>query len=305
MKVTTSARSMDQNELSLKPDTPRPLRSWTAQPARPTATTAVSAVSRIQYPGPGRRKGRSAASRASGSAGPEPAGGRSRCSVSLIVMASLSDALAVPEDVVDARAGPEFFLEPHGVVFPEELRQPDGGAETVDGDVGDQVADVEHAHGAAGHAAWKLPMREPVDAQHALADGALDLRHRELRRGRHRQPLGLRRIGPVEVPRLVRAGGHAGAAADAHVLVDKHDAVGVPEGGPDRAHVRAGRVLAHHAEPGHVEGSALGVGHRVDLQPGLVLGQLVAFLAGERARLAAVAVTQVDDHAPGVLGLGA
>src|SRR6516165_193307 len=138
MKVTTSARSMDQKELSLKPDTPRPLRSWTAQPARPAATTAVSAASRIQYPRPGRRKGRSAASRASGGADPYAAGGRSRCSVSLMVMASLSDALAVAEDVVDARAGPEFFLEPHGVVFLEEPRQLDGGAETVDGDVGDQ-----------------------------------------------------------------------------------------------------------------------------------------------------------------------
>ncbi len=60
-------------------------------------------------------------------------------------------------------------------------------------------------------------------------------------------------LGPVEVARPVGAGGHAVAAADAPVVVDHDDAVGLLPGGADRAHLGARRVVALLAGDGEVE----------------------------------------------------
>ena len=54
---------------------------------------------------------------------------------------------------------------------------------------------------------------------------------------------------PVEVLRVVRAGRHAEAAADAARVDLRHDPLGVPVGGVDGADLGAGRVVALQARP--------------------------------------------------------
>jgi pyruvate/2-oxoglutarate dehydrogenase complex dihydrolipoamide acyltransferase (E2) component len=96
--------------------------------------------------------------------------------------------------------------------------------------------------------AWRRPRRrrrlfslvDAVHAQGAALDAALAARHVGLL-------VGERLVH--EGARLVRAGHHAVAAADAGVAVDQHDAVGALERGAGGADVdarRLGAVLAHH-----------------------------------------------------------
>ena len=205
------------------------------------------------------------------------------------------------EYVVDARVGPELLLVPHRVVVSEELREHHGIARPVDGDVGDQVADVQDTHRAARYTGGQLTLWEPVGAEHALADGAL-LRHRHLRCRRHRHAFGREGVGPVEVARLVRAGSHAGSGPDAGVHVHQDEPLIGADRRADRADVHARGVLAHHAGSRHVEGPARGVRHAEHLDPGLLFTEPVALLTGLGTHLATVAVAQVDDHAPGVRG---
>ena len=68
------------------------------------------------------------------------------------------------------------------------------------------------------------------------------------------QPLlGNRGLGEVEAPRPVGTGCLAVAAADAPVVVDHRDAVGLLPGGMHRADLDAGRILALLALHRHVE----------------------------------------------------
>src|SRR6185436_5485416 len=97
------------------------------------------------------------------------------------------------------------------------------------------------------------PLARAVEAERALLDDAL-------RTDPVRQ---VRLIGvdllagdlgrlPVEAPRVVRARGLAVAAADAPVVVDDHDAVGLLPRRLDRANLHARRVVALVALHRHV-----------------------------------------------------
>ena len=112
--------------------------------------------------------------------------------------------------------------------------------------------------------------------------------------------------------RLVGAGHHAVAAADAAVAVDQHDAVGALERGAGRADVDAGRlgaVLAHHRQRGGAAGLDL---LDLDLADPLRRGrrgprvEAVLGVAGADAvGAAAGALRRVDQQAPAHLGAGA
>ncbi len=87
-----------------------------------------------------------------------------------------------------------------------------------------------------------LTLVDAVHAQRAALDAALAARHVGLLFGQR---------FVHERARLVRAGHHAVAAADAGVAVDHHDAVGALERRAGRADVdarRLGAVLAHHRQ---------------------------------------------------------
>src|SRR3972149_5050333 len=109
----------------------------------------------------------------------------------------------------------------------------------------------------------------------------------------------------VEVARLVGAGLHAVAAADADLAVDVHDAVGALERGARGAHRRARRGLAVHAEHGQEDLAHVRVG------PGLALDHAgeeharrrrVLRLAAHLAAVAAEAALEVDHHSVSPLG---
>src|SRR5579884_389899 len=101
----------------------------------------------------------------------------SRTSIQRLLVAQL---LAMAEDVIHARACAQFLPETHRVVLTQEGRQLDGLA-AVRSRIRFEVAHVQRFHRAALDASRQLAYLGVVDAQDALADRALLLRHRELR----------------------------------------------------------------------------------------------------------------------------
>src|SRR3990172_9967320 len=90
-----------------------------------------------------------------------------------------------------------------------------------------------------------------VDAEDAFAHSPPLLRDRELRHRVVKRTRRLGGVGEVEVTGLVRAGGHAHAAAYAAVLVHKNDAVRVLECRLHRTDLNARRVFTLHAKAGY------------------------------------------------------
>src|SRR3989304_2707563 len=88
-----------------------------------------------------------------------------------------------------------------------------------------------------------------VDAEDAFAHSPPLLRHGELRHWVVKRTRRLGGVGEVEVAGLVRAGGHAHAAAYGAVLIDKNDTVRVLECRLQLRSFRAGRVFFMYGKP--------------------------------------------------------
>ena len=149
-------------------------------------------------------------------------------------------------DVPELWFGAEFFLQPKDLLVGENVADLAGRIE--------QVAEDARAGGAGLHTGRLPPLARALRAHVALLGDAarpravtevvgygIDLGRRNLR------------LGPVEVTRPVGTGRHAVAAADAPVVVDDDDPIGLLPGGLHRACLDAGRVLALHALDRHVE----------------------------------------------------
>src|SRR4029453_15314455 len=96
---------------------------------------------------------------------------------------------------------------------------------------------------------------------------------------------------------IVRAGYHAGAAADAGVPVQIDDAVAAPVERVGRTNPRAGRVVALVAEDWEEQSAGVGEGAFLDgLDPTAIHADrnLVLGFAGDRARVTPDALAKVD-----------
>src|SRR5574341_165651 len=163
-----------------------------------------------------------------------------------------------------------------------------------------EVSEGPGARRAVGDARRLAPLRDPVHAEVALHHDAAGVR-RVLRRLVRREALRVVGAGlVVEVSGAVRAGLHAGAAADAEVAGDVHHAVLGVVGGAGGAHLDArglGAVEAEHREEDDLRarvGAELALDDAGEEDAGrrAVLG-----LAGELAAVAPHAALEVDHHA--------
>src|SRR5262249_28477583 len=137
-----------------------------------------------------------------------------------------------------------------------------------------------------------------------LAEGAL--RHHAVTLGLARLLLRRRRalheiplVVVHHVPRAVRARDGAVAAADAHVVLHEHDAVGTLLARTRRTYRHARRLSAVLAPHGQERASHVGIltnFHVDDVSPEHAGRQRVLLVAGDGTRLAADALAEVDDH---------
>ena len=171
--------------------------------------------------------------------------------------------------VIDARLGAQLFHEPESGALGRDLGELDGLAFAVGDGVLEFVAEVDGAHVAVFGAAGKHAHAQHLRAKNALLDDSLAVRIVVL----HRVRLGeflrrVRRLGPVERTRRIRALGDAVAAADAAFLVHHDDAVGALVSGAHRAAAHARRVVAVHAGARQeIRSRGRIIGDFVDLDP--------------------------------------
>ena len=120
-----------------------------------------------------------------------------------------------------------------------------------------------------------------------------------LRRGFSGPVIALAFVG--DIARLIRTGDHTSCAADAEVVVHRHQAIGAPFGRPGRAHGNARRLLAMLTPRDHEQALHIGKGSQFDIQnraPLHTRRRRVLVLAGGHAGLATNAAVEIDHHPP-------
>jgi hypothetical protein len=105
---------------------------------------------------------------------------------------------------------------------------------------------------------------------------------------------------PQKLPALVRAGDHAGPAADAFGFIDQNETIRMDEGSSRRTYFLTGRILAVHARHGQELHFGIGV------FSGLIFNDFMEMnsgrcsllgAAGNGAGIASRAFLKIDDHA--------
>lgn len=200
-------------------------------------------------------------------------------------------------DIEHSRPGIELFLKSEGIVVFDKFRERYCFL-AVCCQVSIEVTKVNSLHGAGLNTGWQFTISDIMYTEDTFTHRPLLLWHRPFR-ARLGDTRGHGRWGiPVKIAGFIGTGGHAHPTADAYVLVNQYYTVVDSIGGPYRTDLETGRILALHAETWQIVLLTRGTPGFIHLDPFLLFGQEMHFLAGLGAMIAAITAAEVDDHCP-------
>ncbi len=207
--------------------------------------------------------------------------------------------------IPDPRLRAQFLFVLVGIVIIKELGEFDY-VHAIGGQVLVQVTHIEGLHRAARRTVRQLAIAHEVGTEVTLHHRSFY--RRDLMFGRildEKRFRGQLRCSPVKETTLVWTGSHAETTANAAALVNEDKAVLSMVGCGHRANINAGGIHAVVAGDGHEIMAASRKFGFIDLNPLLAFGDVMP----QSTRLgalgrgingdAALALFQVDDHAPG------